>query len=60
MPHFGLVESLRTCFHFIYFIKGICIFIHIEHYYVASLQGLLLGAPNSSAAKKNSLKVRKE
>ena len=35
-------------------------FIHIEHLYSAPSRKLLRGAPNSSTAKKNSLKVRKE
>jgi len=35
-------------------------FIHIEHLYSASSRELLRGAPNSSTAKKSSLKVRKK
>jgi len=52
-------HCLRTVETISIFCRCLNSFIHIEHLYSASSRELLSRAPDSSTAKKNSLKVRK-
>src|SRR6218665_3853333 len=51
---FSFVAAAGSCYSFIHS------FIHTDHLYSASSRELLRGAPDSSTAKKSSLKLRKQ